>query len=119
MRKSIVAAILLVVGVGLVWGFTGGFDRVVEGRISTSLQKQGVPEPVADCMATTLVSELDYNQLRQLEKLRAEEGEADRPRNWREIRQRLARVDDPRVVAVAGRSAVTCTLGGFRGALPS
>ena len=78
-----------------------------------------MPEPVADCMATTLVSELDYNQLRQLEKLRAEEGEADRPRNWREIRQRLARVDDPRVVAVAGRSAVTCTLGGFRGALPS
>ena len=118
LRKLGIAAVLLLTCGGLVWGLTGGFDRVVESRVQSALQKQGIPEPIANCMARTLVAELNYNQLRSLESLAPEGGEAPVPRNWIDIRQRLAQIDDPRAVVVAGRSAVTCLLEGVRGGLP-
>ncbi|MEC7623232.1 MAG: hypothetical protein VYA25_03500, partial [Pseudomonadota bacterium] len=59
-----------------------------------------------------MAERLSVSQLRKLERLEAEEGEADIPLGVVELLERIRRVDDPEVVEVAASSAAFCAFGG-------
>ena len=107
MRKVVIILALLAIGVGALV-FYLNLDSWTEDRIVTELTTRGVPEPMADCMATRMVERLSPRQLAKLERLRPQDGEADVPVSIAELLERLRRVDDPEVVEVAGSAAAVC-----------
>ena len=111
-RVAIVVLLLLVAGVVLWATVGGGLRGGVEDRLEAEFVARGLPQPMAGCLAGRMAERLSVNQLRKLEKLSPEEGEADIPLSMAEFLERVRRVDDPEVLEVAASSAAICAFGG-------
>ena len=109
MKKFAVVLLVIALGIGA-WLYFGGLDRVTQSRVRTSLVEAGVPEPLADCMSPRMVDRLSLNQLRKLERIRAEEDELAVPLSAQQAIARLQRVDDREAVQVVAGAAAGCTL---------
>lgn len=103
--KSIAAAALGVLVL------TGCVQSIAEGRVRTALLDAGVPQGDADCMSERMVDRLSIDQLKRLEGLKAQPGEAERPRTLPEFVNRIRRVGDEEVIAVTASSAALCASG--------
>ncbi|TRD12643.1 hypothetical protein FGU71_01185 [Erythrobacter insulae] len=90
----LVAIVLLGAGVWYVFRDGGLLNQVTEERVEDALILNGVPLSMAECMAPRLTERLSIAQLRSLERLAPEDGEARVPRNFTEALDRLRRVDD-------------------------
>ena len=111
-RIAVVFALLLVAGL-IVWAtIGGGLQGTVEDRLENRMVAAGLPQPMAECLAGRMAERLSVNQLRKLENLRPEEGEADIPLSVAEFLERVRRVDDPEVLEVTASSAAICAFGG-------
>ena len=111
-RILIVLALLAVGGVALWATIGGGLQDTAEVRLEDEFVARGLPQPMAGCLAGRMAERLSVSQLRKLERLEAEEGEADIPLGVVELLERIRRVDDPEVVEVAASSAAFCAFGG-------
>jgi len=90
----------------------GGCAQVIaESRVRSALQDAGLSEHNAACMADRMVDRLTVDQLRRLEALGPQDGEAKRPASLGEFVQRVRRVGDPEVIAVTASSAGLCATG--------
>lgn len=85
-----------------------GCARMAEDRVRDELVAAGLPAGMAECMAGRMTERLSLIQLRKLERLRPEEGEADIPLSIPEFIERTRRVQDPEVVEVAATAAAVC-----------
>lgn len=106
---GIVLAIVLI-GVG-VWLFTrdgGILQNVTEERVEGALLANGMPEPMAQCMAPRLVDRLSIEQLQKLEMLGPQGGETRIPQSRSEAIARLRRVEDSEAVAALVGTATSC-----------
>ncbi|MBO6528210.1 hypothetical protein [Erythrobacter sp.] len=113
MKRVLIVLALLVAGAAVVWAtIGGGLQGTVEERLENELVARGLPEPMAECMATRMAERLSVGQIRKLENLRPEEGEADIPLSVAGFLERVRRVDDPEVVEVAASSAAICAFSG-------
>ncbi len=114
-RGGILLLIMIAVGLlGLAAWFVfkpeGLLQQVTEERVEEALLANGVPMPMAGCMAPRLTDRLTIDQLRNLEKLAPEEGEARFPMNAAEALNRLRRVGDDEAVEQLARVATGCGL---------
>lgn len=112
MRWVVIILSLAAIGIGA-WALSGGIGGSVEDRIEDELITRGLPEPMAICMAERMADRLSLSQLRNLERLQAEEGEADLPMTMPAFLERVRRVDDPEVIEVTASSAAICAFGGL------
>ena len=110
-RVAIILAVLVIAGLILWATVGGGFQGSVEDRLEDEMVAAGLPQPMAECMAGRMADWLSIGQLRKLESLRPEEGEADIPLNIAEFLERVRRVDDPEVLEVSATSAAICAFG--------
>ncbi|WP_370179420.1 hypothetical protein [Alteriqipengyuania sp.] len=114
MGRFLLLLILLgALGVGAWLYFGGGMQAVTERTVEVALVEAGVPQEQAECMAPRMAERLTTDQLRKLQKVAPEEGEAALPRDAAEALARIRRVDDPEAVEVTVRAAAACTFGGF------
>ena len=102
------AVLVIAIGAWLVLREDGILEQVTAARVEQALIDNGMPEPMADCMGERLVDRLDIAQLRKLERLAPEQGEAGIPRSISEALDRLYRVDDPEAVEALATSAAGC-----------
>jgi hypothetical protein len=102
----IVVAVLAVLAGG--WLLTGGLGRAVERRIESGLVAQGLPQPMAGCMAKRMAKRLTLGQLRGLEALSQGGGEAAAVPSVAEFLERLRRIDDAEAIEVTATSAAVC-----------
>lgn len=104
--------LLVLLGVALVggaaWVLTGGLTRSVEDRLEDELVLRGLPQPLAACMAGRMAERLSIAQLRKLERLGPEEGEAEGPLTMAGLLERVRRVGDREVLEVTAGSAAVC-----------
>ena len=113
MKRVLIVLALLLVGGIIVWAtLGGGLQGTVEDRLEAEFVARGLPQPMAGCLAGRMAERLSVSQLRKLERLQAEEGEADIPLGVVELLERIRRVDDPEVVEVAASSAAFCAFSG-------
>ena len=113
MKRALIIAAILVLGGVIVWATVGGgLQGSVEDRLETEMVARGLPQPMAECMAGRLAERLSIGQIRKLENLGAQEGEADIPLSMAEFLERVRRVDDPEVLEVTASSAEICAFGG-------
>jgi len=112
MRKAIIGIALVAILGLFAWGYFGGIERVTAGRIESVLVDKGISQPVAACMGIRMAERLSLNQLRKLENLRAEDGEAVVPLSIAELLERVRRVGDSEVLEVAASSAAVCAFAG-------
>lgn len=113
MKRVLIVLALLLVGGIIVWAtLGGGVQGTVEDRLEEKFVARGLPQPMAGCLAGRMAERLSVSQLRKLERLQAEEGEADIPLGVVELLERVRRVDDPEVVEVAASSAAFCAFSG-------
>ncbi len=110
MRWVLIILAIAAIGIGA-WAFSGGIERTAEERIESELVARGLPEPLANCMAQRMADRLTLSQLRQLERLRAQEGEADDAMTMPDFLERVRRIDDPEVIEVTASSAAVCAFG--------
>jgi hypothetical protein len=90
----------------------GGCAQVIaESRVRSALQDAGLSDRNAECMAGRMVDRLTIAQLRRLEALRPQAGEAERPASLGQFVERVRRVGDPEVIAVTASSAGLCATG--------
>ncbi|MFW5633780.1 MAG: hypothetical protein ACOCYR_02690 [Erythrobacter sp.] len=104
----LLAIIVIAAGAWFVLREDGMLDAVTEARVERALTDNGMPAPMAECMAPRLVERLSAGQLRKLERLAPENGEGAVPRSIREALDRLERVDDPEAVEALATSAAGC-----------
>jgi hypothetical protein len=106
---AIVLAIALIgVGVWLVTRDGGILQDVTEERVEGALLANGMPAPMAECMAAKLTDRLTIEQLQKLEMLGPQGGEARIPQSRSEAIDRLRRVDDSEAVAALVGTATSC-----------
>lgn len=101
----------LVVGAWLYFG--DGMRVVTERSVEVALVEAGVPQEQAACMAPRMAERLTTEQLRKLENVAPQDGEAVLPRDTGEALARIRRVDDPEAVEVTVRAAAACAFGGI------
>ena len=113
MRFLLILILLAAAGVGawLYWG--GGMQAVTERTVEVALVEAGVPQEQAECMAPRMAERLTSEQLRKLQNVAPQEGEAALPRDAGEALARIRRVDDPEAVEVTVRAAAACAFGGI------
>ena len=111
MRKALIAILIIALAGIAAWGYFGGVERVTETRVRTALTEQGVPPPLAECMAARMTDRLTIAQLRSLERLAPLDGEPGIPLAPGDVIERLQRVDDPQAIEVTVRAAAGCSLG--------
>lgn len=110
MRMFAIVLGIALIGVG-VWVFTrdgGVLEQVTEERVEGALLANGMPEPMAACMAGKLTDKLSISQLQSLEKLGPQGGESRIPQSRAEAVERLRRVDDSEAVSALVGSATSC-----------
>ncbi len=107
--KWLVALLLLCAGFAagyFLFGRDGVIEQVTEARVEQALLNNGLPAPMAECMAPRMVDRLTISQLQKLERFAPEDGESSMPGSTGEALARLRRVDDREaietVVTVAG-----------------
>ena len=111
-RALLVAALLVIAGV-IVWAtIGGGLQDTVEDRLEAEMVARGIPQPMAECMADRMAERLSVTQIRKLEELRAQEGEAMVPLSMAEFLERVRRIGDNEVVEVTASSAAICAFSG-------
>ena len=113
MKRIAIIVSLLLLGAGAAWFLTGGPERAARQRIESELVARGLPQPMAECMATRMSERLSIAQLRKLQALRPEEGEADVPLTVAGLLERVRRVGDNEAVEVTASSAAICAFGGL------
>ncbi len=86
----------------------GVVEQVTEARVENALLANGVPPPLADCMAAKLTDRLTIAQLVRLERLAPEDGEDAVPTSGDEALERLRRVEDDEAVTALVRTAGSC-----------
>lgn len=112
MRRLVILVLLIALAVGAWFVFRdGGFlEQVTKERVEQALLDNGVPEPLATCMAPRLTDRLSIIQLKKLERLAPEAGEDQVPLSPGKAIDRLERVDDPEAVKTLGAVAAGCGL---------
>lgn len=111
MRKALIVILVIgLIGFGF-WIYFGGVEEVTQRRVEAALVDVGLPQQQASCMAARMTERLTLNQLRKLEGLAPQEGEAALPLTPGEMLARLRRVDDPEAVEVTATAAAICALG--------
>lgn len=100
MRLTAVLVAILLLGAGGWFVFRDGglLNHVTEERVADALLLNGVPVPMAECMAPKLTERLSIGQLRSLEKLAPLEGEERMPSSLSGALERLNRVEDSEAV---------------------
>lgn len=83
-----------------------------EAQIRTALTNAGLPQPMAQCMAPPLASDLSNDQLRSISRIAKAIDDPNRVRNERDLVELLRRDLDPNTVAVVVRAGVGCYLRG-------
>lgn len=109
----LLAIVLLALAGWLMFREGGWLNQVTEDRVEDALIVNGVPLPIAACMAPKLTERLSVGQLRSLEKLAPAEGEERVPSSLSDALDRLNRVEDPEAVrqlAVVGARCGSETL---------
>ncbi|QIQ88180.1 MAG: hypothetical protein G9473_08545 [Erythrobacter sp.] len=104
----LIAIVLIALGAWFVLREDGLLEQVTAERVEDALVANGMPAPMAECMGERLVDRLTIAQLRRLERLAPQEGEAAVPSSVREALDRLGRVDDPAAVEALATSAAGC-----------
>ena len=84
---------------------------IAEPRVRSALRDAGLSDRNAECMAGRMVDRLTIAQLRRLEALRPQAGEAARPTSLGDYVERVRRVGDPEVIGVTASSAALCATG--------
>lgn len=110
MRLLAIILAIALIGVG-VWLFTrdgGVLQDVTEERVEGALLANGMPLPMAECMAPRLTERLSIEQLQKLEMLGPQGDEALIPESRREAINRLRRVEDSEAVAALVGAATSC-----------
>jgi hypothetical protein len=105
-----IVLVIALIGAG-VWVLTrdgGVLEEVTEQRVEGALLANGVPVPMAQCMAPKLTDRLSIMQLQKLEKLGPQGGEARMPRSAGEAIDRLRRVEDSEAVSALVSVATAC-----------
>lgn len=118
MRMLAIVLSIALIGVGI-WVFTrdgGVLERVTEERVEGALLANGVPAPMASCMAEKLTDKLSISQLQKLEKLGPQGGESRIPESGSAAVERLRRVEDSEAVSALIGSATTCGIASMRSA---
>ena len=112
MKRVLIVLALLLVGGIIVWATLGGGCRA-RSRIGWKRSSsRGGCRNRWRMPRGRMAERLSVTQLRKLERLQAEEGEADIPLSVVELLERIRRVDDPEVVEVAASSAAFCAFSG-------
>ncbi|MEM6476085.1 MAG: hypothetical protein AAF687_07960 [Pseudomonadota bacterium] len=112
MRMLAIIAAIALLGVG-VWLFTrdgGVIQQVTEERVEGALLANGLPVPMAECMAPKLTDQLSISQLQKLEELGPQGGESRIPQSRSEALDRLRRVEDSEAVSALISVATGCGL---------
>ena len=112
-RFFLLLILLGVLAVGAWLYFGDGMRVVTERSVEVALLEAGVPQEQAECMAPRMAERLTTDQLRKLQKVAPQEGEAALPRDAGEALARIRRVDAPEAVEVTVRAAAACTFGGI------
>ncbi|NCP18393.1 MAG: hypothetical protein GW855_04440 [Erythrobacter sp.] len=112
-RFLLLLVLLAALGVGAWLYFGDGMRIVTERSVEIALVEAGVPEDQAACMAPRMTERLTPEQLRKLENVAPQDGEAAMPRDAGEALARIRRVNDPEVVEVTVRAAAACAFGGI------
>lgn len=102
---------LILAGVAAALLTAGCAQTIAESRVRTALSEAGLSDGNAACMAERMVDRLSIPQLRKLEAMKAQRGEAERPATLGEFVARVRRVGDAEVVAVTTSSAALCATG--------
>ncbi len=110
-RILLVVIAVLLVG-GAIWALSGGVTRMAEKRIEQELALQGLPQPLAECMARRMADRLTILQLRKLERLAPEDGETGSALTMAGLLERVRQVDDREVLEVTAGSAAVCAFAG-------
>ena len=116
MKRILVGLTIILAVAGGIWFAAGGPSRTIEHRIAADLVDNGLPQPMAGCMAGRMATRLSLAQLRRLQAAFAQDdhGEAATVSGALEsIRQ----IDDPETIEVAASSAALCAFSA--GELPS
>jgi hypothetical protein len=108
MRKGLMVGVL---GCALALG--GCVQGIARSRVQTALVNAGLPQPMAECMATRMVDHLTIKQLRKLEALQGPK------RSAMDYAMAVQRVGDPEVIEVTMTAAGACAshMGGLGGLL--
>ena len=113
MKRVLLVFALLAIGGAILWAtIGGGLQGTVEDRLEQEFVARGLPQPMAECMAARMAERLLVGQIRKLENLRADEGEADIPLSVAGFLERVRRVGDDEVIEVAASSAAICAFTG-------
>ncbi|RDC60532.1 hypothetical protein HME9302_01743 [Alteripontixanthobacter maritimus] len=89
----------------------GCVDAIAESRVKSALVDAGLDDANADCMAERMVDRLTIDQLKKLERVKAEAGERETGLSLSDYVKRVRRVGDGEVVAVTASSAALCATG--------
>ncbi|MBV7259462.1 hypothetical protein KCG46_07740 [Erythrobacter sp. WH158] len=100
MRLTVILLAIVLIAVGAWFTFRDGgwLNQVTEDRVEDALIINGVPLPIAECMAPKLTERLSIGQLRSLEKLAPAEGEESVPTSLSGALDRLNRIEDAEAV---------------------
>ena len=112
-RFLLLLALLAALGVGAWLYFGDGLRIVTERSVEVALVEAGVPQEQAACMAPPMTERPTPEQLRKLQNVAPQDGEARLPRDAGEALARIRRVDDPQAVEVTVRAAAACAFGGI------
>lgn len=109
-RVLILVVIVAALGAAAWWLLRedGMVERVTEARVESALLANGVPAPLADCMAQKLTDKLSIVQLKRLERLAPADGETALPGSGEEALDRLRRVEDDAAVEALVRAGTSC-----------
>ena len=90
---------------------SGCVQTIAESRVRSALVDAGLDNRNADCMAERMVDRLSIDQLRKLERLKAQPGERNNGLSLAQYLERVRRVGDNEVIAVTATSAGLCAAG--------
>ncbi len=90
---------------------TGCVSKIAESRVESALVEGGLSRKNAACMAERMVDRLSIEQLRKLERVKAEPGEREKPATIAQYLERVRRIGDTEVIAVTASSAGLCAVG--------
>lgn len=110
MRLLGILVAIALIGAG-VWALTrdgGILQTVTEERVEGALLANGMPLPMAECMAPRLTERLSIEQLQKLEMLGPQGGETAIPHSRAEALARLRRVEDSEAVSALIGTATSC-----------
>ena len=110
MRMLLIVLSIALVGAG-VWVFTrdgGPAQQVSEDRVEGALLANGLPAPMAECMAEDLTGKLSVEQVQKLEELGPQGGKSTLALSRKVAVERLRLVKDSEAVSALIGSATSC-----------